>query len=554
MNDNKYFQAEFLCEDSTSNLNRVVRLADNTLFTMGGIQKSPHKLNGIEKTQYVFGRRSTDGGKNFDEITFCYQLPDRLTHMALADILIDRDGYLHCFFLRIRKYDVARLGDAKGSYKECFQGDIVHLRFDSYKGENPIYQKIECLDRYSGSMNNFIQLRSGRLIAPFSTIVDNEKSVFVSSTCYSDDCGLTWKVSNDIEVESDETHGESGAVEPVVIETSKDNQLILILRTVLGSFYYSISTDGGETWSMAKDSGIPSSNAPATMERLPDGRILILWNDCLGMPMHGTRYSMARQALMAAVSDDDLKTLKGVRTIMRKEQGDPDNVLNCYPFAEILENGDAIVRPFVVQSRFGEGWDETTAKVLYMKTDWLDEKEFSWTFANGFGPWVVDPAGSEVLEDGEHTKIRLKKDETTNRPGFAEINFPYGRKGKLTLQCCGEKQKVRFLVHQVYLDISGFMKSEMTDRYGKYIADEYAEAILPVTDAESELIVEWEDGKVRFSINEKAVEVMLPSHIKGINHLSVLAEEGAVTIGDFACETQGDMPTGIELNYMDLFM
>lgn len=112
---------------------------------MGSICKSPHKLNGIEKTQYVFGRRSTDGGKKFDEITFMYQLPDRLTHVALADILIDRDGYLHCFFLRIRKYDVAHLGDAKGSYKECFQGDIVYLRFDSFRGGNPIYQKIECL-------------------------------------------------------------------------------------------------------------------------------------------------------------------------------------------------------------------------------------------------------------------------------------------------------------------------------------------------------------------------------------------------------------------------
>jgi hypothetical protein len=318
----------------------VVQLGDGSLFTLGVIKKNINNIGTYPMHQYIFSRRSFDGGKTWTMPDSLFEMPILKDFIDLSQFMISRDGYLHVFGYRIWKYSFE---------KNEFKGDIWHARMDDIKGSNLKIQKVECLDRYTGSLNNLIQLESGRIVVPFSTL-DENSGVFQSSTIYSDDEGLTWSVSNQLSVESEETHVESGAVEPVIAEV-EPNKLVMLIRTVLGSFYYSISTDGGKSWSKTEKSKIKSSNAPAVISKLKDGRLFVSWNNCSGMLMRGVRYSMARQCLHAAISDDGLKTLRGVRTIIKKEAEDPDLVLNCYPFTAITDNDEILMRLMTVTLR-----------------------------------------------------------------------------------------------------------------------------------------------------------------------------------------------------------
>lgn len=521
--DSKYFHCEKLYEDSDENLWRGIVLPDGSLFTIGCVRKSLHPFKKQPVSQFLFGRRSTDGGRSFSETTFFYQFEDRENYICPGDLMIDRDGRLHVFCLRIWKYDVQNMDGAKGHYSDHFQGDTLYVRFDNIRGENPFFQKLTCLDRYCGSVNNCIQLRSGRIVIPFSTVYETEHSVFQSQTIWSDDGGETWQASNDIKVESEESHGESGAVEPVIVETDRDGHLIMLIRTVLGWLYYAVSEDGGESWSEAMPTAIPSSNAPAELQKLPDGRMLVLWNDCAGMPMSGVRYSGARQSLVAAVSRDNLKTLQGVRTFIRKSQEDTVHIQSCYPTVSFYENGDMLVK------ESGSHWRCIFSRV---PVEWLEERSFRWDFADGFGPWVLEkPAVSGSW-------VTLAKN--WERPGFGCVNFPYGTSGSLRLQVKGAGE-AKFLLSHAYLDVTSFEPS-VPEKYRPFLENEYAAVVLPVT--EGELTVTWKDGEAVLKLGAETRTVRLPDHIKGLNHLTVLTD-GAVSVGSLEVQTDGDLATGI---------
>ena len=260
--NNKYINCEFLYEDTIFNLNRVVRLKDGTLFTIASItKKDEYRIGEYIKHQFVFGRISADGGRTWGMPYPLFEIPETKAFVSPADFMISRDGYLHAFILRIKSSVLNKDGTGNST------GDILHARMDDITGKNVYIQKIECLDRYAGSLNNLIQLKNGRLVVPFSTLT-GYPSNFVSSTIFSDDEGLTWKASNDINIGSDETHFESGALEPVIIEV-RDNTLLMVIRTVLEYFYYSVSCDGGESWSKARPTSIRSSKMVRAIGKFP---------------------------------------------------------------------------------------------------------------------------------------------------------------------------------------------------------------------------------------------------------------------------------------------
>ena len=164
MEEKRYLHCQAVCTDSGSRLNQVERLPDGRLFTMACFGKVSQggRFGREPVSQYVMGRVSEDEGRTWKTPTFVYELPDTIPMTLLGEFMIDRDGRIHAFFMRIWNigWDDPALS----------RGDISYLRMDDETGRNPIYKKIECLDRYTGSMNNLIQLGSGRIVAPFSTI------------------------------------------------------------------------------------------------------------------------------------------------------------------------------------------------------------------------------------------------------------------------------------------------------------------------------------------------------------------------------------------------
>ena len=284
MNENSNISAEtdsktLLCtpvfSDAVTHFSNVRRLPDGRLLTFALFGK--YNTNSHPVSQMLMTRISEDEGKTWQFTGFLRELPDQIPRLYLGDFLIAASGRIHLFLYRIWNID---FGDAKK-----LKGDIIYVRMDDEMGKNMVYRKIEALDRYTGSMNNFIQLPGGRLIAPFSTIADGKGSIFVSGILYSDDDGDTWQASNDVSVFSDESNVESGAVEPVVVE-AQPGVLVMLIRTVLNRLYYSVSYDGGASWSEARPTHLSSSNAPCVPQRMPDGRIVLSWNNVQGFPMH----------------------------------------------------------------------------------------------------------------------------------------------------------------------------------------------------------------------------------------------------------------------------
>ena len=524
METRRFCHCEAVYTDAVSHFTAVDRLPDGRLFSVGSFGKV--NAGGFVKdntSNFVIGRVSEDEGRTW-KLSFCRELPSGPELLGAANMLIARDGHIHVFFMRIQNISFEAASKCKG--------DITYMRLDNAAGDGLVYRKIDALDRYTGAMNNAIQLAGGRIVAPFSTLSGVEGSAFVSSVVYSDDNGESWRASNDVSVISDETHLESGAVEPVVVEVEK-GVLVMLIRTVLNRIWYSVSYDGGASWCQAKPTRIPSSNAPSAPIKLADGRIVLAWNNTLGHPMSGTRYSFARQCLHAAVSDDGLKTLKGVRAIVGKRRDDPDNLLNCYPFCGVASEKDVFIRFFSVNNREGAHWGDPQAVLLRLNADKLTETEMN----GSTDEWVTDCA---MDDKGIHMK------PTKEGVAYACINFPYATEGEIRLRVSGNLPKgTRLLLADSYLDRLGFLPSMQGDHAGA-LNGLFVE-LHPTEDGEWKL--EWNRESLSMTTAAGSSVHNLKDWARGFNHLILLYEgsDEEVLIEGFEMKAiQNRLETGIE--------
>lgn len=527
MENKRFLHCEEVYTDTASNMNDVRRLSDGRLFTVGIVGKITQSGTycTAPSDQFVFGRVSSDEGKSW-QVTFFRQLPESTALTLLGDFIVDKSGYIHIFFVHIYSMDAA-FRDSN-----AYHGDITYARLEDICGNGFIYKKIEALDRYTGSMNCVLQLESGRIIAPFSTISHEAGSAFVSSVVYSDDNGETWLASNDVKVVSNESNIESGAVEPVVVEVA-NGVLVMLIRTVLNRLYYAVSRDEGATWTQAMPTNIPSSNAPAAVVRMPDGRIFITWNNTLGYPMHGVRYSFARQCLHAAVSDDGLKTIKGLRAVMRKRSIDPDNVLNCYPFCTVASDTDVFVRPFSVQDGEGAMWMQPQAHLLRMNLDDLLASEIK----DSFDEWITD---CEVSENG------ILMQPAVSGVAYACVNFPYAQEGRMTLATNGKlPANLRLILSDSYIDRATFISENIGGDYEEYLKDIYTE-IYP--NGGGDITVEWNENEITLTCGDSEKIRYVNAHGHGFNHIAVVYEgtDEKFEINGFDMSGKGSMNTGIE--------
>ncbi len=514
------------CEVLSTNSNNAVTwvhpLPDGRLFTVASMEKYHSYDNSLPCDQFLFGRISDDGGRTWGAPYHLYTWPERTPVMICAGSMIDSRGHLHVFALRINRID-----GTNGIY----DGGLSYVRLDSYKGGNPIYSTIPCLARYTGSLNSCIETSNGRLVIPFSTITGKKDSKFVSSVIYSDDYGLNWSASNDIAVVSDEEHIESGAVEPIVIEIGK-NTLLMLIRTVLGTFWYSISYDGGMTWSLAKATKITSSNAPGSFIRMPDGRIFLAWNDVMGHPMSGVRYSFARQCLHGAVSDDNLRTLKGARILLKKRIGDTDALHNAYPYTANAGDNKIYLRTFEVEGKGGSRWGMEQSYLTKVSPDFLEETEV----CDNWNEWVCDiPVANAMVEIYP----------TTENVAYAMTSFPYATSGEITVESEGELNgDAQILLSDCYLDRLNFMKNSRPNTWDDSIHTLYNS--MPVSET-GVWKISWKDGIVTLAVNGKTVQKAKMTSAQGLNHFGILFKyDGFLKIKHFEAKAfENRWDTGI---------
>lgn len=134
-------------------------------------------------------------------------------------------------------------------------------------------------EEYYVMNHRLVQLPSGRLLLPVSVRdpgidrADYREGSKAAGRCFiSDDEGETWRLSDWIV-----QHTERGVAEPCVASIGGD-RVVMLFRSGLGCHQICRSEDGGQSWSEPGATPLTAACSPLTLERMPDGRLLLLYN------------------------------------------------------------------------------------------------------------------------------------------------------------------------------------------------------------------------------------------------------------------------------------
>ncbi|MBP5300254.1 MAG: exo-alpha-sialidase, partial [Victivallales bacterium] len=159
-----------------------------------------------------------------------------------------------------------------------------------------------------------------------------------SAVMYSDDDGATWRTVEiplvpafKVKPPHQGLRWENSGVEPAVAELS-DGTLYMLLRTSQDHHYECRSYDGGESWTTPEPSIFFGTITMPNLLTLQDGRLVAIWNNTTPLPEldHRTQPGLGpaewkgysedvftnRDALHAAISEDDGRTWRGFREIL----------------------------------------------------------------------------------------------------------------------------------------------------------------------------------------------------------------------------------------------
>ena len=159
----------------------------------------------------------------------------------------------------------------------------------------------------AGYQNSFLRASSGRILLPVfffmgqysgpcdqvlpanGKLVRNQwlpagdHSYDPSFSCvyvlYSDDDGRTWKRNNNGElmIPLEPASNFHGVNESTMTEVAP-GKLLVFMRSGLGRIFQSWSHDNGESWGRPQPTALASSNAPASINTLPNGHLLCVWS------------------------------------------------------------------------------------------------------------------------------------------------------------------------------------------------------------------------------------------------------------------------------------
>ncbi len=417
-------------EHSTVTYSNPARLPDGTLIRYG-VDRRKNQL---------YSQTSSDGGRRWSDDKFeCEAVPG----MGGGIPLLSQNGEIHLAALALRS------GGGRQIAVDRFI-DVWHLRT---KDGRTNWEKPKVIYHgYCGALLDFKQLSSGRLICPFAWWVPKRPcappvGANLCTVFYSDDDGRTWTKSKSDISSPCYPHfvgNNYGADEPCVLEL-KDGRLWMLMRTQTGFLYESFSNDQGETWSEAQPSRFWCSSSPPMLWRMPDDRILVLWNNCESPPAYeGQGVYVNRDAMHAAISNDEGKTWRGFREVYRDphENETPPNSDrgSAYPTPPVWANGK-----FVFLTGQGVG----RRNLVSVDPRWLTLTHAHDDFSDGLKQWIAfKPIGSAKRYRRQRipgpplidhpTKqgakvLHLHKPDEHDADG-AVWNFPNGVKGTLTLR------------------------------------------------------------------------------------------------------------------------
>jgi hypothetical protein len=384
----------------------------------------------------VLGSFSIDNGTTWTAQTTLFNAPGSSNPMPI----LDQHGELHIvrFILRDETDGAPRQNGVN------YFLDLWHNQ--SHSGMTAWTTPQLVFPGYVGSVMRGIETRSGRLVVPFGNWGQQSGfGNFYTTAMYSDDNGGSWQVSPSqlrTPVPSDWNGASDGAVEPTIIQLN-DDRLWLLMRSQTGRLTESFSSDNGTTWSSPRNSSFHTTTGPPNMVRMDDGRLVLIWNNGTMPQRHnGQIWYAGRDALHAAISDDDGRTWKGFREIyldpFRNDNPIGGDTGTAYPFPTLTNDG----RIFVLTGqgnartniRFDPDWLlESSRATDFTEPDALDD----WSVFKSYGQVVsvkrAREQGPVIIDDPDplRTKpvLHIRRPDEKD-PDAAVWNFPMAKKGE----------------------------------------------------------------------------------------------------------------------------
>ena len=221
----------------------------------------------------------------------------------------------------------------------------------------------------TGCHDRFTVLASGRVCTPLHCTSDWDTHYLYVRNAWSDDNGASWRLSDPVVLPFVANSGESGCIEPDIVQRA-DGSLLMVIRTAMGTLFRAESDDDGEHWTGLRSLEVVAPVAPAIIRRLPQSDDLVLfWNWS-----YDWRHKLAgvRCPLACAVSNDGGASWPLHR---RRILEDGAGLTFSYPSCLFLEAHALVtccVTPVAAGTRFLTG--SRSLKVLRVPYDWLREE------------------------------------------------------------------------------------------------------------------------------------------------------------------------------------
>ena len=357
-----------------------------------------------------------------------------------------------------------------------------------------------------------IELRkTKRLVAFFSdTRYEEWGGNYHAAVGLSDDGGKTWRrvqlpVVPDVERESAgdrRPHWYNTGSEPSGVEL-KDGTILVALRTSGPHVAFTRSRDGGETWQTPKaDARFWAANTMPYLFRLADARILFIWNNTQILPTRAAEeypeltageltgewetVFTNRDALHAAISDDEGETWKGFRELALTE------TRNASDFRELgndlaQERDKSVHQTQAIELPGGKvliayGQNAAARRLAIFDPDWLLETSRTEDFRQGLGAvshhlyvksltgswrgWAGHDAWNRVpgvvmAREPDTGRQTQREAMWLARPGDPRLvsdvagvtwNFPAARKGRLEIECRVEGEGFRLTINDHWIN------------------------------------------------------------------------------------------------------
>jgi photosystem II stability/assembly factor-like uncharacterized protein len=351
-------------------LHYIATLPEGRLVSLHVIHRADEEMHEVGPPQPVFIRDSEDNGFTWSEPRIAFHHPAGKGVVSGGCSLVDRAGNLHSFAVRyFREPTDATPGDSS----------LVHNVSEDGGQTWSETKKIDYGHPFTGALNSYVALRSGRLIVALSYSDDFQVDPGQCLTVFSDDGGNSWmKGSDRIAVPAGPRGGHPGALEPVMVEL-EDGRVWMIIRTQRGRFYQAFSGDSGETWSETSPTAFEAPNAPGAILRLSDGRLVFCWNDLSQFPEKAKDYRQLpgggvsdRRFLHISISSDDGTTWSRSKQIARREEGESPRTNVAYPFLCETADHSILVTYHRVGSRKDVTWWSPSVEVLRIDPAWID--------------------------------------------------------------------------------------------------------------------------------------------------------------------------------------